>query len=107
MDRNYKLPANCGHVVFSKNQGAECPSGSFPDIHERPLSATSGSSWIGRQWSDDVSLNDRYRLGAAGQIIELRQAENDPLPPDAVRTDECLFSFTTDIPDGVAKAKFN
>ncbi len=24
-------------------------------------------------------LNDRFRLGAAGQIIELRQAENDPL----------------------------
>ncbi len=24
--------------------------------------ATSGSSWIRRQWSDDVSLNDRYRL---------------------------------------------
>ena len=24
------------------------------------------------------SLNDRSRLGAAGQIIELRQAENDP-----------------------------
>ncbi len=27
------------------------------------------------------SLNGRSRLGAAGQIIELRQAENDPLPP--------------------------
>ncbi len=38
----------------------------------------SGSSWIRRQWSDDVSLNDRYRLQAAVQIIELRQAENDP-----------------------------
>ncbi len=25
------------------------------------------------------SLNDRFRLGAAGQIIELRQAENDPI----------------------------
>ena len=29
---------------------------------EGPLTATSGSSWIRRQWSDDVSLNDRYRL---------------------------------------------
>ncbi len=32
------------------------------DIHERLLSATSGSSWIRRQWSDDVSLSDRFRL---------------------------------------------
>ncbi len=54
-------------------------NGSFPDIRERLLSATSRRSWIRRQWSDDVSLNDRFRLGAAGQIIELRQAENDPL----------------------------
>ncbi len=34
---------------------------------ERPLSATSGGSWIRRQWNDDVSLNDRYRLEAACQ----------------------------------------
>ncbi len=53
-------------------------SGPNVDIHEWLLSATSGSSWIRRQWSDDVSLNDRYRLEAASQIIELRQAENDP-----------------------------
>ncbi len=31
------------------------------------LRATSGSSWIRRQWSDDVSLDDRYRLRAALQ----------------------------------------
>jgi len=39
--------------------------GRFRDIRERLLSATSGSSWIRRQWSDDISLNDRYRLQAA------------------------------------------
>ncbi len=50
----------------------------FRSLPEGPLTATSGSSWIRRQWSDYVSLNDLYRLGAAGQIIELRQAENDP-----------------------------
>ncbi len=44
--------------------------GSIPDIHERLLTATSGSSWIRRQWSNDVSLNDRYRLEAAIHLIE-------------------------------------
>ncbi len=34
----------------------------FRSLPEGPLSATSGSSWIRRQWSDDVSLNDLYRL---------------------------------------------
>ncbi len=44
--------------------------GSFPDIHERLLTAKSGSSWIRRQRSDDVPLNDRYRLLAALQLFE-------------------------------------
>ncbi len=48
--------------------------GEIRDRPEGPLSAKSGSSWIRRQWSDDVSLNDRYRLEAAVQIIELRPA---------------------------------
>ena len=32
------------------------------------------------------SLNDRFRLGAAGQIMKLRQAENDPERTFAVKT---------------------
>ncbi len=39
-------------------------------IHERLLSARSGRSWIRRQWNDDVSLSDRYRLLAALQLFE-------------------------------------
>ncbi len=53
-------------------------NGSFPDIHERPLTATSGSSWIRRQWSDDVSLNDRFRLQAAVRQSDVRPATIDP-----------------------------
>ncbi len=71
--------------------------GSFPDIQEGPLSAKSGSSWIRRQCSDDVSLNDRYRLGAAGQVIELRQAENDPKPSFSAWIPKC--PVWEDLPD--------
>ncbi len=55
-----------------------CSMGEDKGRPEGPLSAKSGRSWIRRQWSDDVSLNDLFRLEAASQMIELRQAENDP-----------------------------
>ncbi len=45
---------------------------------DRLVIGESGRSWIRRQCSEDVSLNDRYRLGAAGQVKVFRQAENDP-----------------------------
>ncbi len=40
------------------------------ELYQGLLAATNGSSWIRRHWSDDVSLNDRYRLVAAGQMLE-------------------------------------
>ena len=48
---------------------------------ERPLVGESRHSSKEFICSVRPSLNDRFRLGAAGQIIELRQAENDPFQP--------------------------
>ncbi len=45
---------------------------------DRPLLGESRHSSKEFICSVRPSLNDRYRLGAAGQIIELRQGENDP-----------------------------
>ncbi len=59
------------------------------DIRERLLSATSGRSWIRRQWSDDVSLNDRYRLQAAIRQSDVRPSTIDPKRtfPDCLKRD--------------------
>ncbi len=40
------------------------------------------------------SLNDRFRLGADGQIIELRQAENDPFPSFEAQMLQCPLRET-------------
>ncbi len=45
---------------------------------ECPLSAVSSRSQIRRHTVLHQNSYDRFRLEAAGQIIELRQAENDP-----------------------------
>ncbi len=39
----------------------------------------SGPSQMTCRQRDVAHLNGRFRLGAAGQMIELRQAENDPI----------------------------
>ncbi len=52
------------------NEGSSALALGLIESVEWLLSATSGSSWIRRQWSDDVSLNDRFRLGAALQLVE-------------------------------------
>ncbi len=50
----------------------------FPDIRERLLTAKSRPSSKEFICSVRPSLNDRYRLRAAGQALEFRQAATDP-----------------------------
>jgi hypothetical protein len=74
----------CGHVPALLQIEADHWSvtnvglGSFSDVHERLLSAKSRPSSKEFICSVRSSLNDRFRLEAAGQIMELRRAENDP-----------------------------